>query len=129
LSLSDHWLHAYRRSQYAAAGIQFRIGRRSAALDGLLAGMGTRRAVLITAWNPRSRIMPPAWNTRMMARLTGALRGHSVLPGSSGAGRHFEHQLLAAVPTRWAGHLGRRFRQNAIVDLRAGQKPRLLALV
>jgi len=47
-------------ASYRAAGLDLRIGRRSRGLDGVLHGMNTRQAVLITACNPRSRRRPKA---------------------------------------------------------------------
>jgi Protein of unknown function (DUF3293) len=129
LTVSAHLRQAYRATEYRAAGLILRIGRRSGGLDGLLSGMGAREAVLITAWNPHSRRVPAAGNARMMQRLQAALRRHTALPAESGAGRWIEAQFLAACPAAWAGVLARRFRQNAMVVLRPGQKPRLRVLV
>lgn len=120
---------AYRTAEYRAAGLSLRIGRHSAALDGLLAGMGVRQAVFITAANPRSRRMPPAWNDRMTAQLRHRLNRFTWYPAESGAGKWRETQFLAALPSAPAARLGRHFRQSALVALRRGQKPRLLVLI
>jgi hypothetical protein len=119
---------AYRRSRYQAAGVDLRIGRRSRALDGLLAGMGARQAVLITACNPNGRRAPAGWNTRMMARLHEALARRTAYPAESGSGLWVEQQFMAAGPEAWMKRLGRRYRQVAIVRLRPGQAPCLLPL-
>jgi hypothetical protein len=119
---------AYRRSRYQAAGIDLRIGRRSRALDGLLAGMGARQAVLITASNPNGRRAPPGRNTRMMARLHEALARRTAFPAESGSGLWVEQQFMAAGPEAWMKRLGRHYRQVAIVRLRPGQAPCLLPL-
>jgi hypothetical protein len=135
--MSPHLLRAYRVSAYRAAGLDLRIGRRNVALDGLLAGMGARQAVLITACNPRSRRMPPGWNARMMARLHAKLSRRTAYPAESGpaasqghvrAWSWHESQFLAACPEAWAACVARLFRQNALVALRPGRAPRLLAL-
>ncbi|MEJ0048332.1 MAG: DUF3293 domain-containing protein [Rhodospirillales bacterium] len=129
MSISSHLRRAYRATEYRAAGLSLRIGRRSHALDGLLHGMGAREAVLITACNPRSRLTQAGRNADMMRRLQAALRRRTAYPAESGAGRWTEAQLLAACPAAWAGVVARRFRQNALVVLRPGQTPRLRVLV
>jgi hypothetical protein len=128
MTISPHLATAYTRSRYQAAGLDLRIGRRSRALDGLLAGMGARQAVLITASNPNGRRAPAAWNTRMMAKLHAALGAHTALPAESGTGRWLEAQFLTAGPEAWMKRLGRRYRQVALVRLRPGQAPSLLPL-
>ena len=40
---------AYRRTEYEAAGAIARIGRRSAAVDALLARLGARQGAFVTA--------------------------------------------------------------------------------
>jgi hypothetical protein len=120
---------AYARTNYEAAGAVAHIGRRSAAMDALLRRLGTRQGAFITAWNPFSRKMPRGWNERMQARLREATRR---LPMAEGWGRGrgwAEHSLLIATDPRRAARLGRRFRQNAIVLLRAGAPARLRLLV
>jgi len=121
-------LVAYRASRYQAAGVPLRIGRKSRALDGLLAGMGTREAVLITASNPRGRRAPAAWNARMMGRLQVALARRTAYPAESGSGIWLEQQFMVAGPEAWMKQLGRRYRQVALVRLRSGQAPALLLL-
>lgn len=121
-------LAAYRRTDYEAGGAVARIGRRSAAVDGLLRRLGAREGAFVTAWNPCSRRMPPGWNARMMARLRAASRR---LPSAEGEGRgrgwSERHLLLAADPRR-AAVLARRFRQNAMVAVRVGAPARLVLL-
>ena len=126
-------LRAYRRTAYAAGGAVARIGRRSPALDALLARHGGRAGAFVGAWNPYSRLMPPGWNRRMGE----ALRRHARrLPHVSGEGTaqegtgrtwREEHLLVVADPRRVAV-LGRRFRQAALVVARRGQEARLLPL-
>lgn len=123
-----HLTTAYRRARYQAAGVDLRIGRRSRALDGLLAGMGARQAVLITASNPHGLRKPAGWNQRMMARLHAALDRRTAYPAESGSGRWLEQQFMAAGPEAWMKRLGRHYRQVALVRLRQGQAPCLLPL-
>jgi hypothetical protein len=103
------------------------VGRRAPAIDRLLVRAGARDAVLMSACNPLGRRQPPGWNSRMMARLRDAVRRRITFPGHSGAGLWREVQILVLCAPAWGVHLARRFRQNAILHLRRGQPPRLIA--
>jgi hypothetical protein len=129
VALSVHLDFVYRRSSYRMAGQEFVIGRRHAGLDDAMRAMGVREGTLITAWNPRSGRKPAPWNARMMAALLKRLRGRRPIPAASGFGRWQEDMLFVPGDRRFAAHLARVFRQAALVDLRAGQKPRLLPLI
>ncbi len=118
-------LRAFQATGYEAAGAVARIGRRSAAIDALLAGQGVRQAGFVTAWNPRSQRMPPGWNHRMQAALRQAARGLVVAEGSGRAGGWAEHHLLLAGDPRRLVALARRFRQWAIVTVAPRQPARL----
>ncbi len=129
MALKPHLARAYRASRYSVAGFNLTIGRRSGALDGLLAGLGAREAVLITAWNPASRRMPPNWNSKMMAALRHRLGTTPALP-ARGAGRTWsEDHLLVVGDRRRLAKLARLFGQAAMVGLKRGQGVRLLPLV
>jgi hypothetical protein len=119
--LTPALLRAYRRTDYHAAGAVIRIGRRTPEVDRLLRCHRCREAVLITAWNPFSRRMPPGWTARMQSRLGQAVRRYLALPASGGARGWSEDHLLVLMPAAQAANLARRFRQNAIVILRCGQ--------
>jgi len=129
MALPAHLSHAYRKSRYSVAGLDLTVGRRSSALDGLLAGMGVRDAVLITAWNPRSRRMPPPWNHRMMAALRLRLGDRTALPATNEWHGWAEGQFLVPGDRRRLTVLARLFRQAALVGVRRGQDVRLLPLV
>lgn len=121
---------AYRRTDYEAAGAIARIGRRSPAVDALLARLGVREGAFVTAWNPFSRAMPWGWNDRMGQRLRDAVRHLPQAEGwgrAQGGGWAEQHVLLGADPRRIAV-LARRFRQNAIMVVRRGQPGRLLVV-
>jgi len=118
-------LRAFRASAYEAAGAVARIGRRSAAMDALLARQGAHQASFITAWNPLSRRMPRGWNQRMQARLRQAARGRVLAEGFGRAGRWAEHHLLLEGDPRRLAVLARRFRQWAIVTVAPRQPARL----
>jgi hypothetical protein len=124
--VSAHTIRAYRKTRYEVAGVAIRIGRRSPAMDRLLAARGARQAALITAYNPFSRIMPPGWNRRMQVRLVEAMRRRPSHPASGSWRRWAEGQLLIFGDIRPAARLMRIFRQNAIVIVRRGQPARLL---
>lgn len=117
---------AYCRSAYEAAGAVAFIGRRSAAVDALLARMGARTGGFVGAWNPRSRRMPPGWNARALARLRTAARRLPMAEGWGGTARWRERHLLVAADPRRCLVLARRFRQNAVVIVRRGAPARLI---
>jgi hypothetical protein len=112
-------------TQYSAAGITIRIGRRSAAMDRLLLARRQRDAAFITAYNPFSRPMPPGWNRRMQGRLALAVRRWPSLPASGQWRRWCEAHLLIFTAPRPAAALARRFRQHAIVMIRLRHPARL----
>lgn len=119
-------IRAYRATTYHAAGIDIRIGRRSPAMDRLLASHHVREAVFITAWNPRSRRMPDGWNRRMQSRLVESTRRLAAMPASGTWRRWSEaHLLLFCSPAR-ASVLGRRFHQYALVIVQQAQPAWLL---
>ncbi|MBL6455863.1 DUF3293 domain-containing protein [Belnapia sp. T6] len=119
---------AYRRSTYEAAGAATRIGQRSAAVDALLARLGTREGAFVTAWNPYSHKMPRGWNDRMLARLREAAHRLPQEEGAGGAKGWQERHLLIGADPRRIAKLARRFRQVAIVAMRRGQRARLVML-
>lgn len=118
-------LPAYRRSGYEAAGAVAHIGRRSVAVDALLARLGAQRGGFVTAENPLSRLKPPGWNARAMRRFDAAIRRLPSAAGHGGWRRWREaHRLVAADPRRLLV-LARRFRQRAIVVVTRGAKAQL----
>jgi hypothetical protein len=114
---------AYLRTGYEANGVVVRVGRRSEAMDALLAG---RTAGFVTAWNPSSRRMPRGWNERMLARLRAIARGSVLGEGWGRGGSWAERHLLVAGDARALRVLARRFRQNAIVIVAPRRKARLV---
>jgi hypothetical protein len=130
LTIPPRTLIAYRATRYEAGDIDIRIGRRSPAMDALLAAHRARQAALITAYNPFSRRMPLRWNQRMHARLLQELARHyKALPATGTLRRWSEAHLLVLGDIRPIRKLARRFRQNSIVILRRGQPARLHFLV
>jgi hypothetical protein len=113
-------LRAYRLTRYAVGAAELRIGRR--------APLAARHAVLLTAWNPLSRRMPPGWNQRMQARLRAHLRRLPVLEADGRLGRWQEAHLCVLADPRPCRVMARRFRQHAIVVLARRQPARLVLL-
>lgn len=125
---SPRLLRAYRETHYRAGGTDVRIGRRSPAMDALLARHNARRGVFVTAWNPRSRRMPAGWNARMQQHLRQRLRRALCLP-ADGAGRHWrEDHVLVLTPPAWAMRAAAIFRQHAVIVVRRGRTARLVLL-
>jgi hypothetical protein len=119
-------LTAYRKTRYQVAGIEIRIGQRSGKMDRLLSSRGFQAASLVTAYNPRSRLMPPGWNQRMQQRLRQALRRNSVVPATGSWQRWSEAHVLVFGDTRPVRVLARRYRQNGIVIVKLRQRTQLM---
>lgn len=115
----------YRISRYRAGPVSTRIGEPSPSADAWLARHRAPTAVLLTAWNPMSRMMPRRWNDAAHARLRRALRGHPLAEGWSGNGPWQEWTVCVPATRREGLRLARRFRQRAFVLLRRG-RPALL---
>jgi hypothetical protein len=120
-------LAAYRATSYEVAGVTLRIGRRSSAVDRLLADQRVQAAVFLSAHNPYSHRMAAGWNRRMQSRLCRSIGRRQKFLCGVGSLRHWseDHVLVFGDP-RPALRLARRFRQNGVVVLRRGQAPRLL---
>lgn len=119
---------AYRATLYRAGALGVRVGRRSAGADAWLAAHRRPLGCFLTAWNPRSRPMPPRWNARAMAALRRALRGVACERGEGALGRWREEMVFAALSRHEALRLARRFRQAAIVVVPRGRPARLIYL-
>ncbi len=114
---------AYRNTLYRTGGAEIRIGRRCAVVDAMLAR--TQALVLISAHNPRSRLMPPGWNQRMHARLRAVTRRYHPKEATGTWHRWSEAHLAVITDPRAGAVFARRFRQNAIVIVPRGQPARL----
>ena len=121
-------LRAYVETRYVAGSAVARVGRRCEAMDALLARLGVRQAIFITAWNPFSRRMPSGWNRRMQQRLAGRLRRFRMMPADGAWRRWHEAHLLVAADPRVILAVARRFRQRAVVVVQRGHAARLLLL-
>jgi len=126
--LSPRLLRSYRETAYVCCGVVVRIGRRSAATDALLRGMGTRHGGFVTAWNPRSRCLLDGVNRRRQCLLIEHLRRRRFIQAEGGLRGWREEMLLVAADPRFLAVLARRFSQSAIVVLRMNGRARLVVL-
>jgi hypothetical protein len=126
LCRAPHLLRAYRATAYRCGDAAVRIGRRCDAMDTLLAKHRIRSAVFVTAWNPFSRRMPEGWNRRMQTRLAAALHRWPALPAEGVWRRWREAHLLVLADVRPVLRTAWRFRQCAVVVVRAGAAARLV---
>ena len=120
-ALSPRLIKAYRRTSYVTQTTEVRIGHRSTAMDRLLARFGSTSAVFVTAWNPHSRLTPLRSNQRMQDRLREFLRRQVTLPAHGSWRRWREDHVLVFADPRLVIRIARRFRQTAVVVVKAGQ--------
>jgi hypothetical protein len=134
--LDDELIEAYRRTDYvlvrAAGDIVLNIGRPSAAFDRELDSRRAGGAVVVTAYNPRSEILPDAENRARHAALTAMLDagGYDYAPGEgrdpTGRWQPEPGFFVFDIPLDAALELARRFEQNAIVEVARGGAPALV---
>lgn len=113
--LAPRLRRTYLKTRYSVEACEVRVGRRAPAVDATLARHGARCGVLVTAWNPLSRLMPRGWNERMQRQLRERLREVCVLRGDGALGRWREEHLFVLAPAPFVLRLARIFRQNAVV--------------
>lgn len=134
--LDDDLIAAYRATAYTVllpdGEIVVRVDAPNPPLDRLLAALGARTAVFVTAWNPRSRSRPQAENEAAAARLAdeAAARGWRSLPqegrGDDGVWPAEPGLLLLDLGPAEALALAERHGQNAVVWCEVGAAARLL---
>jgi hypothetical protein len=127
-TLTPRLLRAWRATDYAVGAVVVRIGRRSAAMDALLAQLGTRAGVFVTAWNPLSRPMPPGWNHRMQNCLVERLRRSVWVQVDGSLRRWREAHMLVTGDPRPILRLARLFRQRGVVMVARHQAARLVVV-
>jgi hypothetical protein len=134
--LTDALIEAYRATDYVlfdigAAEVTLNIGRSSAAFDRVLAARGAETAVIVTAYNPRSIVLPEAENRVRHGELVALIerRGYDY---GLGEGRdptgHWKAELeciVFGISIEAGLDLARAFDQNAIVFIRRGGAPEL----
>ena len=128
---------AYRATTYrilAPHTIDLFIGRRSRALDALLAQRGVRSWAFLSACNPRSVPAPPGVNRQQATRLRQLLAARRwTWLEAAGIPRD---RRRAPEPSVWIGgiserdarRLAQQFRQNAFLAGRRGRPARLIWL-
>ena len=124
MATSVSWV-TYRRAFYRAnvrgEEIEIRVGKRTPALDGVLARERKRRWAFLTACNPCGRLLGAAENRVRTRALKSALRNAGFLSfagkggSDSGDWAGEESFLVVGIGQREADRLRRRFRQDAIV--------------
>lgn len=135
--LDQSLIDAYRATEYVlfvgdGAEITLRIGKPNAAFDRVLGQHGTATAVVVTAYNPRSVVLPEAENRARHARLTALLedRGFDYVLGE---GRdptgHWKAELeciVFGISAEIGLEIARGFDQNAVVFVTRGGVPELI---
>jgi hypothetical protein len=123
VALPGRLLRAWWLTDYRIDGHAVRIGRHPP--RALFVRLGTRRATLLTAWNPMSRRRPDGWNSRMQRRLRQHLRRLPFLEATGRLNRWFEPMLLVGGDPRRIGRIAARFRQLGVVVLQQGRAAQL----
>jgi hypothetical protein len=135
--LTDALIEAYTATDFVLfdtgdGEVVVNVGRRSAGFDRVLELRGAETAVIVTAYNPRSVVLPDVENAARHARLTALLeaRGHDY---ALGEGRdptgHWKAELecvVFGIRGEEGLEIARAFDQNAIVFIRRGAAPELL---
>ena len=121
---------AYVCTDYAVGNAVLRIGLDPSATSRVL--RTARRAAIVTAANPESRVLLRALNIRRNARLRAALGrflcSETIARDPIGDWPDERGWLVRGISPAEAASIARRFRQNAIVLLRRGAAPRLRPL-
>jgi hypothetical protein len=135
MAIAEELLSAYTATDFVVfdqeAEWALHVGVASPQVDDLLDRHGATRATIVTAFNPRSRVLPPQVNAARHRRLVDLLEARK-LPFLCGEGRDPGGQWTAETECIVFGislaegvEIARRFDQNAIVFIERGQAPRL----
>ena len=135
MAIAAELLSAYEATDFVVfdGGDQWviKVGLASARLDALLDRHGATRAPVVTAFNPRSRVLAPAVNLARHRSLVRMLEERE-LPFLLGEGRDPSGRWIAETECIVFGvslaeglELARRFDQNAVVFIERGKPPRL----
>ena len=135
--LSAELIRAYEQALYVVfPGVEFRLGRRSAALDAVLEAHHARTAAFVTAANPRGERRGEEENRAALAALERALgypylRGEGRDPRGADAAEAWPAEpslLVLGIARGEAEALGRALGQNALVYIEKGRAPELVLL-
>ena len=135
--LTDALIDAYTATDFVLfdsgdGEVVVNVGRRSAAFDRVLASRGAETAVIVTAYNPRSVVLPDVENRARHERLTALLeaRGYDYALGEgrdpTGRWKAEIECVVFGIPVEAGLDLARAFDQNAIVFIRRGEAPALV---
>ena len=134
--LTDALIDAYTATDFVLfdsgdGEVVVNVGRRSAAFDRVLASRGAETAVIVTAYNPRSVVLPDVENRARHERLAALLEARGC-DYALGEGRdptgHWTAELecvVFGISVEAGLEIARAFGQNAIVFIRRGAAPEL----
>lgn len=135
MAIAAELLAAYTATDFVVFDGQERwalhVGAGSPRVDALLDRHGATRATIVTAFNPRSRVLTPDANEarhRALVRLLEA-RGLTFLHGEgrdpSGQWTAETECIVFGISLAEGLEIARRFDQNAVVFIERGRAPRL----
>jgi hypothetical protein len=108
-----------------------KVGEVSPRIDAMLDRFDAARAIVVTAFNPRSRVLPPETNAQRHEEMVRLLEQRK-LRFLHGEGRDPRGQWIPEAECIVFGislaeglELARRFEQNAVVHIERGRAPRL----
>lgn len=129
-------LIAYRKTSYwielPGAYLKLRTDQNAPDLDRYLAEHGDQSWAFITAYNPRSQLMPPTQNRQRLEQMVEDLKrqGYSLLPGvgvgDDGLWPPETSVLVLNISREAAQRLGCEYGQNALLFGTIGQKVELV---
>lgn len=133
MDIAADLLAAYTRTDFLVFDAEgawcLNVGLASSRADALMADCGAYSAAFITAFNPRSEILPPTENARRHAALLAAIE-RGTWRWLEGEGRDPTGDwapepscLILGITLQDALDLARQFDQNAIVFLERGKAP------
>jgi Protein of unknown function (DUF3293) len=108
------------------------VGRWSAAFEQVLAARGAETAIIVTAYNPRSVVLPDAENAARHTQMTALLdaRGYDYALGEgrdpTGQWKAELECVVFGISVEAGLDLARAFDQNAIVFIRRGAEAELV---
>jgi hypothetical protein len=133
MAIASELLSAYEATDFVVFDQEWvlKIGVASPRIDALLDRHGAIRATVVTAFNPRSKVLAPDQNAARHDRLVRLLEERG-LPFLCGEGRDPSGHWIAetecivfGIPLAEGLALARRFDQNAVVFIERGKAPRL----
>jgi hypothetical protein len=135
--LDERLIEAYRATDYVLFvgdrhDVTLNIGRHNRDFDRELDRRHAAAAVVVTAYNPRSVVLPDADNRARHAELIALLdaRGHDYALGEgrdpTGGWQAELECVVFGIPVETGLELARRFEQNAIVFVARGGVPELV---